>query len=193
MLGGIVRGRRTTLRVPTIEDLGHINAWMADMRVRRAGQIWAEPATLATWKDRLAEAAKDEQTVLWTIEAEGRPIGTAKVGLERGMPVNWIEHYIIDPDLWRQGYGFDAALAAHRYLFDYLERSACQLEVAADNIGALRIAERLGYREFGRGHDVYYRDGRYSDDVWLRFDRATWAERWSSEREYEPLPEEVER
>lgn len=193
MLGGIVRGQRTTLRVPTIADLTDVDRWMADMRVRRAGQIWAEPAMTATWKERLAEAAKDEHTVLWTIEADGQPIGTARVGFERERPVNWIQHLVIDPALWRRGYGFDAALALHRYLFDYLERIGCQLEVAADNVAALRIVERLGYREFGRGHEVYYRDAHYTDDVWLRFDRSTWLERWSSEREYQALPEGINR
>lgn len=193
MLGGVVRGKRTTLRIPAVEDLPAIAGWMADMRVRRAGQIWAEPASDATWKERLAEVAKDERSVLWSIEAEGRAVGTARIGLEREVPAVWIQHFVVDPEVWGRGYGSDAALAMHRYVFDYLDRRHATLEVAADNAGALRIAERLGYREFGRGHEVYYRDGAYADDVWLRFDRATWDERWgATEREYEPLPAGIE-
>jgi len=41
----------------------------------------------------------------------------------------------------------------------------------ADNVAALRIAERLGYTEFGRGHEVRYRDGAYVDEVWLVMQR----------------------
>ncbi len=48
MLGGIVRGKLTTLRVPREDDLPLLNAWMADLRVRRGGQLWDEPATIAT-------------------------------------------------------------------------------------------------------------------------------------------------
>jgi hypothetical protein len=53
---------------------------------------------------------------------------------------------------------------------------------------ARTIAERLGYTEFGRGHEVHYRDGAYVDEVWLLMQRATWDERWAkSEREYVPF------
>ncbi len=185
MLGGIVRGKTTTLRPPTEADLVAVSAWLADMRVRRGGQMWAEPASTATWKDRLKEAAKDERTILWIVEADGRASGLARVELEREAPLAEIQHLVIDPDLWGRGSGSDAALTLHRFLFDYLDRRGCVADLPADNERALRIAAKLGYREFGRGHDVYYRDGAYSDQVSLRLDRATWDERWgATEREY---------
>ncbi|HJW47802.1 MAG TPA: GNAT family protein, partial [Candidatus Limnocylindria bacterium] len=72
--------------------------------------------------------------------------------------------------------------------FDYLDLQRCGTEVRADNVAALRIAERLGYTEFARGHEVHYRDGAYADEVWLLMQRATWDERWAkSEREYVPF------
>ncbi len=132
--------------------------------------------------------------MLWTVEAEGRPVGTVRVGLGQHRSLARIQHFVLDADVWGRGLGSDAALALHRYLFDYLDRQRCHVELVADNARALRIAEKLGYREFGRGHDVYYRDGAYADDVWLRFDRAVWDERWgATEREYEPSPEGIER
>jgi RimJ/RimL family protein N-acetyltransferase len=193
MLGGIVRGKITTLRTPREEDLPLVNRWMADMRVRSGGQLWDEPATLATWKERLTEVAKERSVVLWTIEAEGRATGTAKVELGWNEGVVDVSHFVIDPEHWRRGYGWDAALALHRYFFDYLTKTRAYLELAADNAGGLRIAERLGYREYGRGHQMHYRDGAYIDGVWLRFDRETWDERWSAEREYPPLTEAITR
>ena len=194
MLGGIVRGKLTTLRTPREDDLALVNAWMADARVRRGGQRWDEPATLTTWKERVTEVAKDRQSVLWTIEAEGRPVGTARIGLADQQMIAWIQHFVLDADHWGRRLGSDAAVALHRYVFDYLDRQRCHLELAADNARGLRIAEKLGYREFGRGHDVYYRDGTYADDVWLRFDRETWDERWgAAEREYPPFPDEIDR
>jgi len=192
VFGGVVRGKVTTLRTPREDDLPFVNSWMADMRVRRWGQLWDQPAILATWKERLKEAAKDQHGILWTLEADGRPAGTVRIGLGRETPSVWVHHFVIDPERWQRGYGWDAALALHRYLFDYLDRTRSTLEVVADNAAALRIAERLGYRESGRGHEVYYRDGAYADDVWLRLDREGWEERWTSEREYEPLSEGIE-
>lgn len=195
MLGGIVRAKKTTLRVPKEDDLPHVNAWMADMRVRRGGHLWEEPATHDTWKERLKEAAKAERKILWIIETGGRPAGAAQIDVWPdplgGLDVRF---FVTDPDGWRHGYGWDAALALHRYVFDYLDLKVAVVELPADNTAGLRLTERLGYREFGRGHEVYYRDGAYADKVFLRFDRKTWDERWGrAEREYAPLPADVVR
>ncbi len=194
MLGGIVRGKSVTLRTPAEADLSLVNALMADMRVRRGGHKWDEPAAPDTWKERFKEAAKDERSVLWTIEAEGRAAGAVQVEMWREPQAGAsIRFFIIDPAMWRRGFGRDAALALHRYLFDYLDLKIVGLTVPADNAGGLRIAERLGYKTFGQGHDVYYRDGAYADQLEMRFDRAVWDERWSGEREYAPLAQDVTR
>jgi RimJ/RimL family protein N-acetyltransferase len=189
-LGGIVKGKRTTLRIPTEDDLPAYARWMADMRIRHAGPIWHEPAMPATWKERFKEQAKDQLVVLWSIETEGRLIGLARArlgGIE-GPPGAHLQRFLLDPEEWRKGYGWDAALALHRYLFDYLDLRRSALELRADNAAALRIAQKLGYAEFGRGHKVFYRDGTYVDEVWLVMERVTWDERWAqSEREYVPL------
>ena len=194
MLGGIVRGKTTTLRMPTEADLPLVNAWMADMRVRRGGHKWDEPAWIDTWKERFKEAAKAERMVLWMIEAEGKAAGVIRIELWHEPPGGAAIHFfVLDPEIWQRGYGWDAALALHRYLFDYSDLKVVALELPADNAGAVRIADRLGYRTFGQGHDVYYRDGGYADKLEMRFDRAVWDERWSGEREYAPLAADVTR
>ena len=177
-LGGIVKGRRTMLRTPTEDDLPTYARWMADLRVRRAGPIWHEPAMPATWKERLKEQAKERLLGL----------ARARLGGLESPPGAHLQQFIIDPDEWRKGYGWDAALALHRYFFDYLDLKRSGFELRADNIAALRIAEKVGYTEFGRGHEMHYRDGAYVDEVSLVMQRATWDERWAeSEREYVPL------
>lgn len=189
-LGGIVKGKRTTLRTPTEDDLPAYARWMADMRVRRATGVWHQPAMPATWKERLKEQAKEQRVVLWSIEADGHLIGLvrARLGGLEGPPGAHLQHFILDPDEWRKGFGWDAALALHRYFFDYLDLKRAGIELRADNMAALRIAEKLGYTEFGRGHQVHYRDGGYVDDAWVLIERATWDERFGkTEREYVPF------
>ena len=189
-LGGIVRGKRTTLRTPMEDDLPAYSRWMADMRVRRVAPVWHQPAMPATWKERLKEQAKEQRVVLWSVETEGRLIGLvrARLGGLEGPPAADLQHFILDPEEWRKGYGWDAALALHRYFFDYLDLKRSHFELRADNVAALRIAERLGYTEFGRGHEVRYRDGAYVDEVWLVMQREAWDERFAKiEREYVPL------
>jgi RimJ/RimL family protein N-acetyltransferase len=193
-MGGTIRGKTTTLRLPVEADLDTYNRWMADMRARRAHSVWHEPAMPATWKDRIKEIAKDKMSVLWSIDAEDRLIGFATGNFwSPTQPGFTLRHFLIEPDEWRKGFGFDAALALHRYLFDYLNLPRSGAEVRADNAGALRIAERLGYEEYARGHDVYYRDGAYVDEIQLFMDLDTWNKRWSTEREYEPLAADATR
>jgi RimJ/RimL family protein N-acetyltransferase len=194
-LGGTIRGKKTTLRLPAEADLDTYNRWTADMRVRRAHRVWHEPAMPATWKERFKETAKDKMGVLWSIDAEGHLVGLAGGSFwsvtESGFT---LRQFVIDPDAWRKGYGFDAALALHRYLFDYLDLLRVGVELRADNLAGLRIGERLGYVEYARGHEVHYRDGAYVDEIQLFMGKDAWQETWgATEREYAPLAADATR
>ncbi|MGH2498514.1 MAG: GNAT family N-acetyltransferase [Candidatus Limnocylindria bacterium] len=204
MFGGIVRGSGTALRFPTHDDIAAIARWSADGRVRRGGPraLWHEPASLATWKERFTEQAKDKASLLWSIETrEGAERPPRLVGAARcafwppplGDSVS-LSYFVIEPDDWGKGYGFDAALALHRYVFDYLHLRFAEVELPADNDRALRLAQRLGYARYAHGHSVFYRDGGYADQYLMRLDLAVWDERFGErEREYAPLGAEAER
>ena len=188
-LGGIVTGTKTTLRTPTEDDLLAYGRWMADLRVRHLTRVWHEPAMPATWKDRLTEQTKEKNGALWSIDAETRVVGLVRVGFgwEPRRDTAHLHDFIVDPDEWRKGYGFDAALALHRYLFDYLDLRRVSVSFTVENFGARRIADRLGYTEFAHKHQVHFRDGAYADELELLMERAVWDERWGrSQREYPP-------
>ena len=197
MFGGTVRGRTTTLRLPVEADLDAHKRWSADMRVRRAGPIgrWHEPAASQTWKERWTEQAKDKTSVLWSVDAADQLVGFIRIRFE-GAPHSdtvLLDQFVIDPDRSRQGHGRDAALALHRWAFDYMHlRMTVVDRIAADDIGRQRILETLGYARFGHGHGVYYRDGAYVDQYLYQMERDTWNERWPNEREYPPLGEDLE-
>lgn len=198
MFGGVVRGRLTTLRVPVDADIGAHQRWAADMRVRRAGPIgrWHEPASSETWKERWAEQAKDKNSVLWSIDAHGAPVGYIRASFESAPHSDkvLIDQLVIDPDHARSGYGWDAALALHRWIFDFMHlRMAVVDRIAADDLGRQRILEKLGHERFGHGHSVYYRDGAYVDQYLYQMELETWDERWPGEREYQPLGDEKAR
>lgn len=189
-LGGIVRGKRTTLRTPTEADLPSYSRWMADLRVRHLVRPWHEPAMPATWKERLTEQTKDKGSALWSIDADGILVGLVRVswGWEPRRDTAHIDQFVVAPDEWRRGNGGDAALALHRYLFDYLDLRRVSVEIRADNVAARRIADGLGYVQYGYGHEVHYRDGAYVDEANLLMERESWDERWGREhREYQPL------
>jgi RimJ/RimL family protein N-acetyltransferase len=199
MLGGILRGRRTVLRVPTEADLDGIARWAADMRVRGAltHAYWDEPATRATWKERLTKQSEDKGSVLWAIEADGALAGSCRVefNVEPGADHIDITHFTIDPERWNKGLGSDAALTLSRWIFDVVHARSSSATLAAHNTAAIKLADRLGYQTYAVGHAVHYGDGRYVDGLQLRMDLETWDERWGeAEREYPVLlGEELER
>lgn len=198
MLGGTVRGTRTTLRLPTEADLASHGRWAADPRVRRAGRVgyWAEPAMAVTWKERFTEQAKDKRSVLWSIDADdGTLVGAARLGFDGSPPADAVEItlFLIDPDRAGKGYGWDAALALHRWVFDFMHlRQAAVEHVPAEGAAAIRILEKLGHRRFAHGHAVAYRDGAFVDEYHYQMELDGWDERWGAEREYAPLGPESE-
>ena len=119
---------------------------------------------------------------------EGEPDDWPILGPLGGQLGSWIDQFVIDPDAWHNGFGTDAALALHRYLFDYLDLRRVNTTIRADNAAAAKIAARIGYGEFGRGADVFFRDGGYVGEIWLLCERAAWDERFPNEREYAAAP-----
>ncbi|GAC1487650.1 MAG: hypothetical protein NVS1B1_03610 [Candidatus Limnocylindrales bacterium] len=194
MLGGTVRGKRTTLRIPVEADLAAHARWAADLRLQRGGPgaTWGTAVATATWKERFAEQAKDRGSVLWSIDdSEGALIGSALVNFDGGATADTVglRHFLIDPERWHTGLGWDAALALHRWIFDFMDLRLAYAILPADNAHAVRILDRLGHESFGLGHAVYYRDGAYADQAHRIMSKDTWNESWgASEREYEPLP-----
>jgi len=198
MLGGTMRGRCTTLRVPVEADLAAHARWAADLRLQRGGPgaTWGTAAAMATWKERFVEQAKDRGSVLWSIETDGTLVGSALVNYDGGATADTVglRHFIIDPERWHAGLGWDAALALHRWIFDFMDLRLAYAILPADNVHAIRILERLGHERFGLGHAVYYRDGAYADQEHRIMSKDTWRARWGeTEREYEPLPAEAYR
>jgi RimJ/RimL family protein N-acetyltransferase len=198
MLGGTVRGATTRLRLPTVDDLPSYQRWSADLRARAGGPMGRidEPAMQATWKERLIEWEKEKETVVWSIEAESSLIGMAAVQFSGAPAADTMDvnRLVIDPDHWRSGYGWDAALTLHRWIFDVCHLRAADLELPADNVAGLRIAAKLGYERYALGHAVYYRDGRWLDQHRMRMDLDAWDAGWGkTQREYAtPLGAELE-
>ena len=183
-LGGTIRGKTTTLRMPVEADLAAFNRWMADLRVRHMTRVWHEPAMPATWKERLTEQWKGENSVLWTIESNG---AAGFIRFEFGWNernYGWIDQFVVDPDRWGQGIARDAAQALHRYLFDYLDLRRVNTTIRADNAAGAKLLAGFGYTEFARGSDVFFRDGGYVGEIWLMCERAAWDERFPKEYEY---------
>jgi RimJ/RimL family protein N-acetyltransferase len=74
-------------------------------------------------------------------------------------------------DLWGQGYGSDAARLRARHAFENLGLRMLLSEVMAENIGSLRMLQKVGYREVGRIPRRLWKRGAYRDVVMLVLER----------------------
>ncbi|HEX7183585.1 MAG TPA: GNAT family N-acetyltransferase [Thermoanaerobaculia bacterium] len=74
-------------------------------------------------------------------------------------------------DLWRHGYGTDAARVRNRYAFEVLGLRMLLSEVMADNTGSVRMLQKAGYREVGRIPRRWWKRGAYRDSVILVVER----------------------
>ncbi|MGN2370344.1 GNAT family N-acetyltransferase [Clostridium cagae] len=66
---------------------------------------------------------------------------------------------------WNRGYGQDAIKTLIKYLFDDLNAKRIQLEVAAENIRAIKCYKKCGFVEEKIRKAIYYIDGKYMDII----------------------------
>ncbi|HEX9680299.1 MAG TPA: GNAT family protein, partial [Anaerolineales bacterium] len=67
--------------------------------------------------------------------------------------------------LWGRGYGTDTMRILVRHGFDTLNLNRIFLRVYESNLRAMRVYDRLGFREEGRLRQDHYVDGTYEDTV----------------------------
>ncbi|MGH9941581.1 MAG: GNAT family N-acetyltransferase [Pyrinomonadaceae bacterium] len=75
-------------------------------------------------------------------------------------------------DLWRRGYGADAAMTRTRYAFEVLGLRVLLSRVLADNVGSIGMLKKAGYREVGRFPRLYWKRGAYRDVVEMMAERG---------------------
>ena len=89
---------------------------------------------LAAWTDK--------GHAFYFILKEETPVGFVHLG-SRGAEIDWIEDLFILPEYQGNGYGSQALALAEEEVKKYSE--SVYLEVAARNLGAMKLYHRLGY------------------------------------------------
>lgn len=143
---------RLLLRQLTPDDAEALFSIFSDPR---AMQFWFEPPhkTVAQTRASLAYAGRNLRAPEWAVVLRdtSQVIGT----------VNFIDAtvagmgYIIHPDYWQQGYGFEAATAAVDYGFTRLRLNRIELWILAKNIPSQRLAYKLGFRPRAQFYQRY--------------------------------------
>ena len=168
MLGPRLRGVLGVALAPTtVEDLKRYRDWATQPEVT---YFWGPRE--GDWTDEQAEErfkrnAKDAASIHWTIELDGRAIGTTGI-----FHIDWIrrqgESYILvgEHGLHRRGIGSEAIRLRTRFAFRELNLHRVYNWIVYDNIGSRRGNEKAGYREQGR-LPLAVKRGERRHDLWL--------------------------
>lgn len=174
MFGPALRGSRVTLRPPDDSDPPRFVEWLADLEVTRyiANRFGMSLAAEEEWFKKMGESKTD---VVWTIEAEGRAIGST--GIHQ---IDWQNSHALtgtiigDKTAWRKGYGSETMALRTEYAFRWLNLHKLSSGAFADNGPSRRALTKAGYREVGMQREHSFREGRWHDHWLCEVLRSDW-------------------
>ncbi len=145
-MNAVAQTDRLRLRRYTDDDANLLVALLGDPVTMHH---WPEPLTTEqarAWHQRALDAYATPGLGRFAIElSDGTYIGDA--GIVRAQILDQAENdlgYIIDQAFWRRGYGLEAARACFDHGRAHGQRRIVA-NMAADNSGSVRVAQRLGF------------------------------------------------
>jgi RimJ/RimL family protein N-acetyltransferase len=121
------------------------------------------------WAREAAAAPFDGDCVHLVVEAVGTGEMVGAVGsYQTDLRAGWFEYGVtIGADHRRKGYGAEAAVLLHRFMFAERRFHKCEARIFAHNEASLALHRRLGFVEEGRLRDHVFFAGRYHDVVMM--------------------------
>ena len=164
----MIYGELVRLRAITTADLPMLVGWRNDPEIKGLLGGWSFPASLEAEQEWFAKARQDQSTQRLAIEVleDFRYVGN--IGL---YDIDWkdrkAEYGILigDKSAWGRGYGLDASNALLSYAFRELNLHRVSLKVLAQHRRAIRLYEKIGFREEGRLREDTFRGGAYQDSL----------------------------
>ncbi len=174
----LFQGRLVRLAAPVPADAARFAEWNNDSEyLRQMDTDYARPRNEQDFVEETQALRSDSNGVLFHIHtlAEDRMIGFVAIhGIEWNNQAGKISIGIGDPEYRGQGYGTDAMRLALRYAFEELNLHRLGLNVNANNPGAIRVYEKLGFRHEGVVREAIHRDAEWVDRLYMGLLRSEW-------------------
>ncbi len=164
----ILRGKKVSLSIPTVEDVKRAWIWWNDRRVRKhltsPGEIFFYEEEMA-WYDTLKKE-KEKEKVFSIIENSSKSF-VGLIGLHKIDRYN--EHaelgYFVGPEYWGHGFATEAVGLALEYAFIWLKLGKIYAHVFETNLPSIRVLEKNGFQLAGRLRRHQYVPGEGFVDV----------------------------
>lgn len=82
--------------------------------------------------------------------------------------------WIYEKRNWNKGFGTDAMKVALEFSFDYLNLNRIELSVYPSNTRAIRVYEKLGFKQVGQLRKSRFMNGEYKDVVLMDILKSEW-------------------
>jgi [ribosomal protein S5]-alanine N-acetyltransferase len=183
MYGPVIQGSNFRLRPLRPADAEVMIVWFEDLEVtaRLGHRIVPSLASELEWVER---CGNDPNLIHWGVEHEDRLVGTT--GL---IDISWANQHastgtlIGDKTAW--GKGIAGEMMRRRADYAFLEQPFRKLKSGylEGNVASARAQAAAGYREVGRLHGEFFREGRWIDMILTELLREDW------ERRRQPSPD----
>jgi RimJ/RimL family protein N-acetyltransferase len=174
----LFHGELVRLAAPRPEDADSFSRWSEDAEYRRLADTGAPrplPADYFGERDQVAEPSPGAYEFRIRTLEEDRLVGfVALFSIEWPNSHGWVAVGIGDPADRGKGFGKEAVSLVLRFAFHELGLHRISLDVISDNLPAIALYRRLGFREEGRMHERVYRDGVTSDLIYMGLLRRDW-------------------
>lgn len=174
MNGPVIPGKLCRLRPPRHEDAEEMATWFEDLDTSRFLGL-RNPPSVEMEKEWLEKGAKDPNSVVWVVEADGRVVGTTAI-----REIDWKNGFgttgtlIGDRSVWGNGIGRESMQLRARYAFTQLPLRKLKSSYFDGNVASGRAQAAAGYREIGRYRADRYVDGQWVDEVVTEVLREDW-------------------
>jgi diamine N-acetyltransferase len=163
----MVVGEKVMLRAWSSSDLPLLQLMRNDLRLQRALMAHPKGNSLDQVRDWLIGRTKSAEVVFFIIacKSSDQAVGYIQiVGLDllHGFGKLGI---CIAPDSQGKGFGGEAITLLEGYLRDVFKLRKFILEVLAENVSAIGLYAKLGYKEAGCLCEHFYSCGEYGDVV----------------------------
>ena len=188
MYGPVIKGKLVRLRPPSAEDAPAMMSWFEDMEVTRfLGR--RHPLNLAAQTEWLDKVARDPDSVLWTIEYEGRAVGTTGIH-----EINWkygrgtTGTLIGDKKVWGKGLARELMQLRARYAFTELPLRKLEAGYFEGNEASGRAQAAAGCKIVGRRREFVFAGGRWLDEILTEVLRSDWEKSQPKAKVKQPTP-----
>jgi RimJ/RimL family protein N-acetyltransferase len=178
-----LRTERLTIREYTPDDIDLIHQYTAEQQ----GIFFHENPDLSRkdvedWLDALLRLAKEPTRYRHQFAVElletGTLIGSARVHIDVPDDRQGSVGYAYPRAYWGRGYGTESARAMLDFGFDELGLHRIEATIEPDNLGSVRVAEKLGMRLEGHMKERFHTPAGWRDSLLY----ATTEDEWRTER-----------